>query len=559
MVFPRTDGSRSLIKFAALCALNALVFRATGAAADDTCSLTVSDGDAAVGIQINTDATCSSGGLGCINDICRFCKLRDTFQSSHFFTCDSVGTDSPTTVFPATSSTGSSATADPASSACGISDGDLAVGIRAITDAGCSAGGLGCYSDHCRYCKVEETPQSTAYGDCSSYASSAASGGSSASKTQSSASSAAASPTGSSSTTGAPVGGSAPSSAAASSPQSSTSSAASSTPSSAPSSGTSSAAASSPQSSTSSTASSTTSSAPSDTTDAPTDTPVVASNPQSSPSSAASSTTSSAPSDTTDAPTVASNPQSTASSTVSSTASSAPSDTTASPADNVTSAPIDATSGTTIAPADNADDSTDSGWEDSGSLDESTDSSFGSDDDESTDVADPTTAPVETFAPATGAPLSTTEAPTTTATVVSVADFSWAPVVDTPAPVTETPAVTTTVSAADYTWVPEVTTPSPVETQLAGVTFVQAAARGDESTDAFAKMMKNDTFKWSVTGCAMVGVAAVVGVLAFAVKRVAGRTSSSRGALESESVEQTVAMQAADEAGEFNNTPCEDV
>lgn len=521
MVYPRTDGSRSLIKFAALCALNSLVFRGTGAAANDTCSLTVSDGDAAVGVQINTDATCSSGGLGCINDICRFCKVRDTFQSSHFFTCDSVGTDNPTTVFPVTSSTGSSATED---STCGISDGDLAVGIRAITDTGCSAGGLGCYSDHCRYCKVKETPQSASYGDCSSYTSTAASG-SSASKTQSSASSAASS-TGSSSATEASVDGSAPSSAAASSPQSSTSS----------------------------TASSTTSSAPSDTADTPTDAPVVASNTQSSPSSAASSTTSSAPSDTTDAPTdapsVASNPQSSTSSAVSSTAASAPSDATDAPDDNVeTSAPTDATSDTTAAPTDNVDDSTDSSWGDSGSFDESADNNFGSDTDASADVADPTTAPVETSAPA-------TEAPTTTATVVSAADFSWAPV-DTPAPATETPAVT--VSAADYTWVPVVTTVTPVETQAAGVAFVQAAARDDESSDAFAKMMKNDTFKWSVTGCAMVGVAAVVGVLVFAVKRVAGRTSNGRGAIESESVEQTVTMEVASESGKFNNTPCEDV
>ncbi|KAE9280910.1 hypothetical protein PF008_g28024 [Phytophthora fragariae] len=36
---------------------------------------------------------------------------------------------------------------------CGLSDGDKEFGIRAITDLTCTAGGLGCYNDHCRYCK----------------------------------------------------------------------------------------------------------------------------------------------------------------------------------------------------------------------------------------------------------------------------------------------------------------------------------------------------------------------------------------------------------------------
>ncbi|ETL28730.1 hypothetical protein F441_18454 [Phytophthora nicotianae CJ01A1] len=52
-----------------------------------TCSQIVSSGDAAVGIKIVTDKTCASGGVGCLDKICRYCKEVTTTQSSKFVDC----------------------------------------------------------------------------------------------------------------------------------------------------------------------------------------------------------------------------------------------------------------------------------------------------------------------------------------------------------------------------------------------------------------------------------------------------------------------------------------
>lgn len=42
----------------------------------------VSDGDAAVGANIFMDTSCPSGGVGCIDDVYRFCKVRTTDNSA---------------------------------------------------------------------------------------------------------------------------------------------------------------------------------------------------------------------------------------------------------------------------------------------------------------------------------------------------------------------------------------------------------------------------------------------------------------------------------------------
>src|SRR5690606_28349982 len=54
-----------------------------------TCA--ASEGDLVVGVQSIIDATCVNGGLGCYNTVCRFCKYRDTEQSSHLVECSSLG------------------------------------------------------------------------------------------------------------------------------------------------------------------------------------------------------------------------------------------------------------------------------------------------------------------------------------------------------------------------------------------------------------------------------------------------------------------------------------
>lgn len=115
-----------------------------------------SAGDKAVGVQVVPDAACVGGGLGCLGTQCRMCKLYDTTQSTHLLPCASLGyTFAPV------------ATAAPsAASACTAPPGDAAVGVTAVADSSCQKGGLGCYSDRCRYCRSALTPQSAHLLDC---------------------------------------------------------------------------------------------------------------------------------------------------------------------------------------------------------------------------------------------------------------------------------------------------------------------------------------------------------------------------------------------------------
>ncbi|RLN66139.1 hypothetical protein BBP00_00002394 [Phytophthora kernoviae] len=184
----------------------------TVAPATAACTQTASSGDAAVGIKIVTDASCSVGGAGCIDNVCRFCKVAETPQSSAFVECSSISssttttdapaadanTDVPTTTPGATTETPTktpdattetptetpdattetptetpdATTEAPSTAACTqtVSSGDAAVGINIVTDASCSAGGAGCIDNVCRFCKVAETPQSSAFVECSSIA-----------------------------------------------------------------------------------------------------------------------------------------------------------------------------------------------------------------------------------------------------------------------------------------------------------------------------------------------------------------------------------------------------
>ncbi|KAE8901134.1 hypothetical protein PF005_g8469 [Phytophthora fragariae] len=159
-----SGGVRSFIQAAAVCALalSALPsIQAKGAttpaptSSQVTCG--ISDGDKRVGIQAINDSSCANGGLGCYNKHCRYCKVLDTPQSSHLDTCLSHGVAFTTT-----------STVTVSRGPCEVSSGDVAAGIAAVTDSGCLYGGLGCFNDHCRFCKVVETPQSAGFMACSS-------------------------------------------------------------------------------------------------------------------------------------------------------------------------------------------------------------------------------------------------------------------------------------------------------------------------------------------------------------------------------------------------------
>lgn len=121
------------------------------------CSFIVSEGDRAVGIRAAADLSCASGGLGCLMDTCRYCKIRETPQSEHLMACSSLDQSFPTLA---------PSTADTTLSSCDVSFGDTAAGINAVEDASCIVGGLGCFDGHCRFCKVRETSKSAHLGNC---------------------------------------------------------------------------------------------------------------------------------------------------------------------------------------------------------------------------------------------------------------------------------------------------------------------------------------------------------------------------------------------------------
>lgn len=159
MVYSRSASTQAYIKAVALCTLSLAALPLSTAQEDSTTvACEVSDGDKSFGIRVVDDAGCANGGLGCYNDHCRYCKLLDTPKSTQFESCSSFGASYPT-MAQLTVTTGP----------CDISEGDAAVGIAAIVDAECLYGGLGCFSDHCRFCKVKETPESTAFMGCAAF------------------------------------------------------------------------------------------------------------------------------------------------------------------------------------------------------------------------------------------------------------------------------------------------------------------------------------------------------------------------------------------------------
>ncbi|KAF1784416.1 hypothetical protein GQ600_27049 [Phytophthora cactorum] len=55
--------------------------------AGGTCQQIAAVGDIKVGIAIVTDTSCATGGIGCISDVCRYCRLVYTQQPAAFINC----------------------------------------------------------------------------------------------------------------------------------------------------------------------------------------------------------------------------------------------------------------------------------------------------------------------------------------------------------------------------------------------------------------------------------------------------------------------------------------
>ncbi|KAE8974405.1 hypothetical protein PR001_g26000 [Phytophthora rubi] len=144
-----------------------------------SCSQVVSAGDAAVGINIVTDTTCASGGLGCIDSVCRFCRVTTLTQAASYVTCALIGSSTSSTQAPAATTSAPTtapapvatvATPAPTASkqSCSqtVSQGDAAAGINIVTDSSCAYGGLGCIDQVCRFCRVTTSAQSASFIDC---------------------------------------------------------------------------------------------------------------------------------------------------------------------------------------------------------------------------------------------------------------------------------------------------------------------------------------------------------------------------------------------------------
>lgn len=152
------------------------------AVSDPRCSQSVSPGDAGVGINIVSDPSCAHGGLGCIDTVCRYCKLRETLQSETYLSCSVITSSSPVSpgasaspvVAPSTPAPGGATTGVNAPQADFCSDALAtnalaATGIWALFDPSCPQDGdLDDCNTFCRMCKFAETSASASLRTCSS-------------------------------------------------------------------------------------------------------------------------------------------------------------------------------------------------------------------------------------------------------------------------------------------------------------------------------------------------------------------------------------------------------
>ncbi|GAB9467895.1 hypothetical protein Gpo141_00005226 [Globisporangium polare] len=149
--------------------------RALGSADANKCSLSVSPGDAAAGLNILTDASCANGGLGCILANCRFCTVPGTSASSPYLSCSEISSTPPSAPTPAPmpkrqppSDGGLPDT--PRTNYCSanlIGLDLLNAGVWAFVDeSGCLANPTACSLRFCRFCRYSDSTASLAYTPC---------------------------------------------------------------------------------------------------------------------------------------------------------------------------------------------------------------------------------------------------------------------------------------------------------------------------------------------------------------------------------------------------------
>nr|CCA19153.1 conserved hypothetical protein [Albugo laibachii Nc14] len=136
---------------------NILTQTSSSSSAETQCTVSVSSSDFELGINIIHDANCSSGGLGCVDENCRYCKMKETNKSAHLDFCEDFGYSFKYDGDICTAS---------------LSEGDVAAGVHVVTDPKCVSGGVGCFNETCRYCQLSFSDKSKDYLNCSLFNSS---------------------------------------------------------------------------------------------------------------------------------------------------------------------------------------------------------------------------------------------------------------------------------------------------------------------------------------------------------------------------------------------------
>lgn len=57
---------------------------------DAECKQIISVGNVVMGIEVVTDPRCMNHGLGCVSNICRYCKVFDTVTSIFYHSCSTI-------------------------------------------------------------------------------------------------------------------------------------------------------------------------------------------------------------------------------------------------------------------------------------------------------------------------------------------------------------------------------------------------------------------------------------------------------------------------------------
>ncbi|TMW60723.1 hypothetical protein Poli38472_000765 [Pythium oligandrum] len=132
----------------------------------DPCRGLVSSGDLGIGITALSDTSCSSGGRGCVSDVCRYCKTRQTPQSAHLLNCTELLTTASRMLTSIDNEHGVSASSlkaeviVPSVDMCShnVSLDENVAGIFAFTDYSCARHTKegGCFTDKCRYCRTPD-------------------------------------------------------------------------------------------------------------------------------------------------------------------------------------------------------------------------------------------------------------------------------------------------------------------------------------------------------------------------------------------------------------------